>query len=300
MYIKDGKSLFGNIGIILSIIILLILVILSYSKCNASSNPSLNSNMNNNNYSRKIKNIIEHFDITTPNTTQSTPEPKNVRINIKGNQITMDFTVDLSNNAPRPKQFIMLLIQYDSNLRNTGNVKMYMSNEYDINGNVSINMSTANTNVCVMNNDQPACKYVFNNIDIIDSNGNLYYYKCGVIAVYSWGNSRIVVPYNVNTVNNIFSLDTSLDQQNNLYASFQQFKQQQENKQTSDKVLNNTMSTANGQYEIIKSQIGNYPDNLILDPNSNSSLNDLVDKSMALGIIDVNVNIEKPTQPQLE
>ena len=51
------------------------------------------------------------------------------------------------------------------------------------------------------------------------------------------------------------------------------------------------MLTADGQYEIIKSQLGNYPSNLLMDPTSEqqNSLSDIVDKSLAHGILNVNV-----------
>ena len=61
------------------------------------------------------------------------------------------------------------------------------------------------------------------------------------------------------------------------------------------------MSTADGNYELIKSQLGNYPDNLLLDDLqiSKTSLNDLVDKTMADGIININVKMATPTDPNL-
>ena len=67
---------------------------------------------------------------------------------------------------------------------------------------------------------------------------------------------------------------------------------------SSDKIpVNNSalMSSASGQYELIKSQLGGYPDNLILNDTSNlqNSLVDLVDKSMAQGILNINVSTSK-------
>ena len=62
----------------------------------------------------------------------------------------------------------------------------------------------------------------------------------------------------------------------------------------------NAISTADGKYELIKSQLGNYPDNLVIDnqTTNDSTLSDLVDKSMANGIlnIDVGMNYVRPTQ----
>jgi hypothetical protein len=57
-------------------------------------------------------------------------------------------------------------------------------------------------------------------------------------------------------------------------------------------VYDNTISTADGQYELIKSQLGNYPDDLLLGQQTvdQGTLNDLVDKSMAQALLNVNVS----------
>ena len=54
------------------------------------------------------------------------------------------------------------------------------------------------------------------------------------------------------------------------------------------------ISTADGQYELIKSQLGNYPDNLLLDEQTinQKSLSDLVDKNMSNGILNINVKMD--------
>ena len=53
-----------------------------------------------------------------------------------------------------------------------------------------------------------------------------------------------------------------------------------------------TVATPDGQYELIKSQLGGYPSNLIMDPTSakQNILADLVDKSMAQAVLNVSVN----------
>lgn len=277
MFIKDGKSLFSNTGLVISIIILVVLLAISYNKCMSK---------------------VELFE-----TTQPTPEPQDVRININGGTITLNFTLNVNNNAPLPKKFLVVLAQYDSTLKNTGNNKFFLSNEYELNTSVSANKATYQTNLCTLVNGLPACKYNFSNLDTLDTNGDLYYYKIGISAVYDWGNSNFVIPYNVNSSNKLFTLDTSIDQQSNLYNEFLQYKQQQQTlgnstgQNMTSTVNANTMATADGQYEIIKSQLGNYPSNLILDPTSGKQnlLSDLVDKSMAQGLLNVNVSVAKPT-----
>ncbi len=50
------------------------------------------------------------------------------------------------------------------------------------------------------------------------------------------------------------------------------------------------VSGAGGEYEYLKKQLGNYPNNLILDTNKHT-LRDLVNKSMALGEINVDMSM---------
>ena len=285
MFIKDGKSLFNNTGLIIAIIILVILLVISYNKCMAP---------------------IELFEGATPkperafeptSAKQPTPEPQDVRISINGGNVKLNFTLNITNNAPLPKKFLVVLAQYDSSQKNTGNNKFYLSNEYELNTSVSANQETYKTNLCTLVNGLPSCSYVFSNLDTMDANGNLYYYKVGISSVYDWGNSRFVIPYNVNSSNKLFTLDSSIEQQDNLYNEFLQYKKKQSITPSSSSSISNTLATADGQYELIKSQLGNYPSNLVLDPTSarQNLLSDLVDKSMDEGKLNINVSVPKPS-----
>ena len=283
MFINDGKSLFGNTGLIISLLILIVLVYFSYNKC-------------------YVKNI-DGFDICSTNPSDpscppiSYPSPSQVRIKVSGKSIIVDFTVDISKYVP--KNFIVVLAQYDNNNNNTGNNKFYLSNETDINpyaNSVPTNTKQVElsdnkkpeTNLCTIVNGIPLCRYTFTNIDIKDKNGNIFYYKLGVSAIYDNNgkseNSKYVTPYNISTSNKMFTLSSSLDNQ----------KQESQCSQTpiSANAYSDTISTADGQYELIKSQLGNYPDNLLLDSQTinKNTLSDLVDKSMAQAILNVNVS----------
>jgi hypothetical protein len=286
MFLKTGSSLFGSTGLVISIFILILLAILSYSKCNAFTNK-----------------IVEQFETTTttttiPNTIQSVHQPPtNLRVNVKGRDLIIDFTFDYSSNQPIPKSFMVLLVQYDSNMKPTGEIKLFESKEYDINSSVAINEHSFNNNLCFMNNDKPACKYTINNLDIADISGNIYYYKLGIMAVYNDGNSPITTPYNVNTVTNTFSLDTSLNLQNKQFADYKDYQIAKNKTNILGSSYSNAMATADGQYELIKAQLGNYPSNLLLDTSVQNPtlLNDLVDKSMALGILNIDVKVAENT-----
>ena len=103
--------------------------------------------------------------------------------------------------------------------------------------------------------------------------------------MYKYGDSPYVTPGNISNTDKMFTLATSLNNQNKIISNQPQIT-------VSANAYNNTISTADGQYELIKSQLGNYPDNLFLDSqtiNSNS-LSDLVDKSMAQALLNVNVS----------
>ena len=240
--------------------------------------------------SSRIASII---DANIPTKDVSFPPPQNPRINITGSTITLNFTINSVAGTPTPIQFMVILVQYDSTLTPTGNNKFYISNENVINPSVSTGSSPGiptNNSLCQLVNGSPSCQYVFKNLDIIDTGGNPYYYKIGISAVYLEGNSRFVLPYNVVNSNGIFSITTSLDAQNNQFNDYIKYKQMQT--EMNSRKYSSTVATPDGQYEHIKTQLGGYPSNLIMDPTSakQNMLSDLVDKSMAQALLNVNVN----------
>jgi hypothetical protein len=264
MFINNGKSLFGNTGLIISILVLIILVYFSYNKCYT------NNTYNNNN-------VIDTFFAA------SLLPPIDLRISISNNNIIVNYSLDNSSTNELPTSFIIVLAQYDINKKNTGNNKFYISNEKILNPSSE---STAVENyTCTIIDGIPVCKYIFTNNDVKDTNNNAYYYKVGVSAMYKYGDSPYVTPGNISNTDKMFTLATSLNNQNKIISNQPQIT-------VSANAYNNTISTADGQYELIKSQLGNYPDNLFLDSqtiNSNS-LSDLVDKSMAQALLNVNVS----------
>jgi hypothetical protein len=300
MFIKDGKSLLGNWGLIISLAVLVILLFFSYNKCMisldkegfaASISPDASS-------LDSVKLTATSTSTTTTTKDVSFPPPQNPRVNITGSTITLNFTVAPVAGTPTPIQFMVVLVQYDSTLTPTGNNKFYISNESIINPGVSSTPATGttirtptNNSLCQLVNGSPACQYIFKNLDMVDTSGNPYYYKVGISAVYTNGNSRFVLPYNVVNSNGIFSLATSLDAQNNQFSDYIKNKQMQTQMKSAN--YSSTTATPDGQYELIKAQLGGYPSNLIMDPTSakQNMLSDLVDKSMAQALLNVNVNV---------
>jgi len=254
MFIYNGKSLFGNTGLFISILILIILVYFSYNKCYIANSS------------------IETFAPTFL-------PPTNVRINISNSNIIVNFSIDNSTTNELPTSFIIVLAQYDINKINTGNNNFYLSNETILNPGLTTNTSILN-HTCFISDGVPVCQYIFNNVDVYDSNNNMYYYKVGVSAIYKNGDSPYVTPYNINNSDTMFTLTASLNNQNVTIPT-----------QPIQTISSNTISTPDGKYELIKSQLGNYPDNLFLDSQTvnNNSLSDLVDKSMAQALLNVNI-----------
>ena len=300
MFINDGKSLFGHKGVLISLFILLILLYFSYNKCyvgsidNNDSNDSNNSNNSNNTITTSV-NKIETFDSNDVDNSKL-PIPTNVRVLINAGNISVNFTLSSIKGVKTPTNFMVVLAQYDINKKNTGNNKFFLSHEYEITSSVGVNEFDYQTNLCALIDGMPKCQYMFKNVDVTDTTGNLYYYKIGITAMYGDDyNTPLITPYNVNSKDKLFTIDTSLDKQNANYTEFLKSQNKSVNKYN---VYDNTISTADGKYEMIKSELGNYPDNLLIDEltvNQNL-LSDLVDKTMAHGIINVNVKLNENKQ----
>ena len=301
MFLKDGKSLLGNWGLIISLVILVVMLFFSYNKCMAplereGFNTATTASATTAATTPTNTDLIT--TIATSNKDKSFPPPQNPRINITGSTITLNFTVSPVAGIPTPLQFMVILVQYDSTLTPTGNNKFYISNESVINPNLpntpavnSTSSISTNNSLCQLVSGSPACSYIFKNLDMIDTGGNPYYYKIGISAVYTNGNSRFVLPYNVVNSNGIFSLTTSLEAQNNQFTDYIKYKQIQTEMKSAN--YSSTTATPDGQYELIKAQLGGYPSNLIMDPTSakQNMLSDLVDKSMAQALLNVNVSV---------
>ena len=307
MFINDGKTLFGHTGVIISLCILVIILYFSYNKCYVGTVDSINSidttiyntrtndaslNKSNQNYdsnydsnSNKIETFYEDID------NSKLPIPNNVRIVINSGTITVNFTLTNIKGVKTPTKFMVILAQYDMNKKNTGNNKFFLSNEYEITSSVGVNELYYQTNLCKLVDGLPKCQHIFKNVDITDPAGNLYFYKIGITAMYDNDYSTpLITPYNVNSKDKLFSIDTSIDNQNANYLAFLKSQNKSPNKYN---VYDNTMSTVDGKYEMIKNELGKYPDNLLIDDLAldKNLLTDLLDKTMAHGIINIDVKM---------
>ena len=281
MYIFDGKTEFGNYGVICGLIILLILLLLNYNKCNAI-----------------VSKYIEPYNSEPFDVVNKYKLPENVRIHIDKGNILVNFTIQNTNSLNLPKHFIVVLAQYNINKKNIGNNQFYLSNEYELNADINIDATNFQTHICNIKHGYPECEYQFNNVDISDKQGNLYYYKIGVSAIYEHYNTPFIMPYNISSSDKMFTINLSIEQQKSQYDDFIKYQESIHNtKKATINKYDTTISTADGRYELIKSQLGNYPDNLLLDEQTinNKELVDLVDKNMANGILNLNVVINETT-----
>lgn len=281
MFINKGESLLNNKGILIAIFILILFLLINYNKCYINNNNLLS-----------IEKKIETFN------NNGYAIPKDIRIKIDKGEILLNFSVDTLFSNKKPTKFIIILSQYDYNKKNTGNNKFYISNEYELSSSVTIDLTNYQTNVCYLLNGNPTCEHKFKDLPIRDNNNKLYYYKVGISALYDDNHSTsFFLPYNINTNDKLFTINTTSEVQEKKYNDFLEYQQNLNKTSKKQNIYDSIISTPDGQYELIKSQLGNYPDNLIINEQSidKSSLSDLVDKTMAEGIININVKMNKPT-----
>ncbi len=279
----------SNIGIIAAIVVLLIVVILNYNRCYVNTKENFDVPLVDIATVPQTNNIQQQQTVVT----SKYPNPTNVRVNVTPTSCTLNFNVDISQNKPTPEKFIVVLAQYDKNKKYLGSNKFYLSDEYALGNRQAINPELQQ-NLCSIINGIPTCSYTFNNLNATDVNGDAYLYKIGVSAIYKDGNSDFTLPSNI--INNYFILDTNIDEQTQEYQDFLKYKSASTNVANKQDISSsNVMSTADGQYEMIKNQLGNYPDNLEISNEEirTNTLSDLVDKSMSLGKIIVKVNPKK-------
>ena len=294
MFINKGESLLNNKGILFAIVILILILIINYNKCYINTNTNENSLVNN------INNInnIEKFTINT----NIYSIPKDVRIKIDNSEILITFNINNIFEKKTPTGFMIILAQYDYNKKNMNNNKFYVSNEYELSSSVSIDLTNYQTNICTLENGNPRCEYKFKNLPIRDDKNKLYYYKIGVSSIYKTNtdtlSSEFILPYNVSTDDKLFTIEATTEVQNQKYNDFLEYQQGLTNSSKNINIYDNVISTSDGRYELIKAQLGNYPDNLIIEDQtiSKSSLSDLVDKTMAEGIININVKMNDPKE----
>jgi len=127
------------------------------------------------------------------------------------------------------------------------------------------------------------------NLKMKDENDKPIFYRLGLMAVYSNGFSQIITHYNIRT----FRLGVSVLQHlailqhgNSNYGTAGNVSLENIEVDGGD-----TVATADGKFEVIKRQLGGYPDNLFIEERTGpNSLSELINRQLSLGILNVNVH----------
>jgi hypothetical protein len=300
MFILDGKSILNNKGLVISFIILCILLVLNYNRCfsrsEGFSDPPPASDPVATDASTSASDTVVLSQITAPNenTDNSSnkekipnPPPKNMRLSVTSTSATINFNIDISEGMPKPLKFLVVLSQYNKDKKPLDANTFYLSDEFAINNRQASNPGL-NQNICTIANGLPVCQYTFNNLKARDANGDSFLYRIGISAIYENSNSPFVSPSNLK--GDYFILDTNINSQTQEYQDYLNFKQQSDKLATASN-YKYTLATADGQYEKIKQQLGDYPNNLEISNETvrQNTLTDLIDRSMSLGKIVVDV-----------
>jgi hypothetical protein len=120
-------------------------------------------------------------------------------------------------------------------------------------------------------------------------------FKVGVMAIYDTGSSDIINPSNVTVFKLGLSLPANISVFNAGVSAIKTLQDLSTSPLSSDK---NILGTADGQFEMIKSSLGGYPDQLFINQSIGAdTLNQALSKQLSLGIIDIKVSGNLNTIP---
>tara|TARA_B100000902_G_scaffold189183_1_gene180936 strand:- start:6410 stop:7237 length:828 start_codon:yes stop_codon:yes gene_type:complete len=112
-------------------------------------------------------------------------------------------------------------------------------------------------------------------------------------------NSAYEFPDNLANQNKIFTLDQPIEDQVAEYMDFEKYKDKkqeiEEAKLREEATKSRIVSNADGSFNLeqIKKSLGGFPDSLFLDQSSISSLDELIDRNLKLGVLNVNAHISE-------
>jgi hypothetical protein len=193
-------------------------------------------------------------------------------VNPNKNSIDIEFNVDPA--ADNIDNFMIILAKYDYERNLIGHLKVHSSEEQE-----------AGKSLCVMESGYKKCKYTLTDIDHVDMNGNILYYRVGVVPIDNLGVAgNYVEPIYPGGYSHFVMAQTNKEMERVINKIKEMDKAKKERQDLNDEIISETT----GEYDFLKRQLGGYPDALIYDINKNT-LNDLVDKSMSLGEINLNI-----------
>lgn len=203
------------------------------------------------------------------------PNTLKLKIHPNKNEIDVMFNVDPSENDV--DHFLIVLAKYDYKRNLVGHLKVH----------TSVESGASKKNICYMDAGVRKCSYSLTDIDHIDSDGNILYYRVSVIPVDKTGVSGNYVEPTYPGGYSHFLMSKSEKEMDKIIKKVKEMEHTEKQK---ERLHEEIVSSAGGEYEFLKKQLGNYPDHLILDTNKHT-LNDLVNKSMALGEINLDMSM---------
>lgn len=165
-----------------------------------------------------------------------------------------------------------------------------------------IAQNESKTSIC---NDSGNCSYEFKNLDVLDNNNNLYFYKLGVAAILTGisesetdlEHETHVTPFTTFTLEgkHFISIDKGIEEQRELLQKLKDLEKSSSYKfietQQQDVDKLDTNEYLNAYIEMLKPHVGNYPDEFTLTPEQikEHSLQNYLNKSFSKGQININL-----------
>lgn len=325
------KKIFNNQNtkiIFLSIILILLLGLLYLCKINNSENfQNIRSIVRNSEFTNLSNNIkkelvnrykVKDFKIKTidENSVEyEFYEPD--KIYKQGNQLFFDAdlsdkTLNIVNSYFELHEYLLVIGIYKFKndnyiLKNYKivNINPSQLNQVDDSSNV---IKYYNTTTNISSKDKPL--KIFRNkikLDKFDENNKLNYYKFGIITVLKYegetSNTLSMTQTEIKNVENIYIAQKdykfplksmNVETVDKDWEDYSNMKKEEREGKVVDESTGEVISTANGEYEMIKKNLGGYPDNLLLQLNTNyKTLNELIKGQLSQGILDINVHTEE-------
>jgi hypothetical protein len=130
--------------------------------------------------------------------------------------------------------------------------------------------------------------------------------KFMVALQYTYNDERGIInesgyefPSNLVNQNKIFTLNKPIEDQVAEYKSFEKYVEQkqeiQESRLRQEEEKGRMISNADGTFNVeqLQKSLGGFPDTLFLDQNSISSLDELINRNLKLGVLNVNAHISE-------
>jgi hypothetical protein len=256
---------------------------------------------------------------------------RNVVINPQKKTIAIRFEQEKIDDKHK---YFIILSKYNYNLENVGNLDIKIAKTTE----PTIPIETTTTTTTIESppltetittttesppqyeaicNTEGICEYIFTNVEDKDEKGNLFWYRLGIgiIEPSKSGGDKLgnIMPFRFGSGNSqeYFRVDNTIKEQQallNKLADLEKLKASESAKSTQDLIEDTQLDEkgepvydAEAYMKMLKPYIGNYPDEFTLNNQKldEVSLSKYLDKSLALGELNINVDVADimPTKP---